>query len=221
MLTLRGVSDISRYMSAQGLLFRIGERRGTKGVNLQEAVIARSRAEIVEAIRSLSAADWVRLKKIAAYYARPAIPAPDLLQEAFVRALDGSRVCPAHVDAVRFLAEAMRSIANGEQDKADRRPTLVPIEGGSDVTAAMNFPDPTPGAEFLIAQAEQEARMRADLLALFDDDLAAKDIVEGTMEGMTAEDLRELTGLDKTAYASKRKLIRRRIDKNYPEGWQP
>ena len=31
--------------------------------------------------------------------------AEDLVQEAFVRALDGSRVCPAHVDAVRFLGK--------------------------------------------------------------------------------------------------------------------
>lgn len=190
-------------------------------MSLQEASTTRSRNEIVEAMRHLSAADWVRLRKVASYYARPAIPAQDLLQEAFVRALDGSRVCPAHVDAVRFLAEAMRSIADSEQEKADRRPALVSIEGGSCVTEAMTFPDPAPGAESRIVQAEQDARMRADLLALFDDDPAAKDIVEGTMEGMTVDDLRELTGLDRTAYDSKRKLIRRRIDKRYPEGWQP
>ena len=208
-------------MSAQGALSRIGERKGTEGVSLQEAASAKSRAEIVEAIRGLSPTDWVRLKKVAAYYARPAIPAQDLLQEALVRALDGSRVCPVHVDAVRFLAEAMRSIADGEQEKAERRPALVPIEESGGATEAMNCPDPAPGVEARIAQAEQESRMRADLLALFEDDPAAKDIVEGTIEGMTAEELRELTGLDRTAYDSKRKLIRRRIDKRYPEGWQP
>ncbi|MCZ8170882.1 MAG: hypothetical protein O9272_03985 [Brevundimonas sp.] len=190
-------------------------------MSLQKPANARSSAEIVEAIRGLSPADWVRLKKVAAYYARPAVPAQDLLQEAFARALDGSRVCPAHVDAVRFLAEAMRSIADGEQEKADRRPALVSIEGERGAATAMSVPDPAPSVESRIVQAEQDARMRTDLLALFDDDPAAKDIVEGTMEGMTAEDLRELTGLDRTAYDSKRKLIRRRIDKRYPEGWQP
>ena len=35
------------------------------------------------------------------------------------------------------------------------------------------------------------------------------------------DEVRELTGLDKTAYDSKRKLIRRRIDKKYPEGFKP
>jgi RNA polymerase sigma-70 factor (ECF subfamily) len=190
-------------------------------VSLQETATAKSKAEIVEAIRGLSDADWARLKKVAGYYARPVISAQDLLQEAFARALDGSRACPAHVDAVRFLAEAMRSIADGEQEKAARRPALVSIEGGRDGTAALDCPDPAPGVEDRIVQAEQDARMRADLLALFEDDPAAKDIVEGTMEGMTAEELRELTGLERTAYDSKRKLIRRRIDKRYPEGWQP
>lgn len=190
-------------------------------MSLQEAATAKSKAEIVEAIRGLSAADWVRLKRVAALYARRAISAQDLLQEAFARALDGSRACPVHVNVVRFLAEAMRSIADGEREKAGRRPALVSIEGGGDAVEALNCPDPAPSVEDRIAQAEQDARMRTDLLALFEDDPAAKDIVEGTMEGMTAEELRELTGLDKTAYDSKRKLIRRRIDKRYPEGWQP
>lgn len=190
-------------------------------MSLQEAATVRTTAEIVEAIRGLSPADWARLTKVAKRYAFGAAPADDLLQEAFFRALDGTRVCPTHVDVVRFLAEAMRSIADGEREKAARRPALVSIEGGRDDTAALNCPDPAPGVEDRIVQAEQDARMRAELLEVFEDDPAAKDIVEGTMEGMTAEELRELTGLDRTAYDSKRKLIRRRIDKRYPEGWQP
>ena len=68
---------------------------------------------------------------------------------------------------------------------------------------------------------EETAQRRHDLLALFDDDPQARDIVEGTIAGMTADDMRELTGLDKKAYDSKRKLIRRRIDKKYPDGWTP
>lgn len=38
---------------------------------------------------------------------------------------------------------------------------------------------------------------------------------------MTAEELRELTGLSLTAYNSKRRLIRRRIDNAFPQGWKP
>lgn len=65
------------------------------------------------------------------------------------------------------------------------------------------------------------AALRSAMLALFNDDSQARDLVEGIMEGFSADELRELTGLAGTAYASKRRLIRRTIDKRYPEGWKP
>jgi RNA polymerase sigma-70 factor (ECF subfamily) len=40
-------------------------------------------------------------------------------------------------------------------------------------------------------------------------------------EGIEGEELRELTELDMTGYATKRRLIRRRIDKAFPQGWKP
>jgi len=43
-----------------------------------------------------------------------------------MRAVD-SRVCPADVDVVRFLAEAMRSIAHGEREKAEYKLVLVAV----------------------------------------------------------------------------------------------
>ena len=39
------------------------------------------------------------------------------------------------------------------------------------------------------------------------------------MEGMEGEELREVTGLTKIAFASKRRLIRRRVEKAFPDGW--
>jgi RNA polymerase sigma-70 factor (ECF subfamily) len=41
------------------------------------------------------------------------------------------------------------------------------------------------------------------------------------MEGTDGEELRALTDLTKIAFASKRRLIRRRIDKAFPDGWKP
>jgi mannonate dehydratase len=57
------------------------------------------------------------------------------------------------------------------------------------------------------------------VLGLFEDDLAAQTIVEGDMDGIEGEELRDLTGLDAKAFASKRRLVRRRIDRTYPKGW--
>lgn len=187
-----------------------------------QAAATRSHDEIASAIRAFTAADWARLKLVARKYAagRPIEP-DDLLHEAVARAID-SRACPAHVDVVKFLAEAMRSIAHGEGEKAEHKLVLVPVsKTGGYLPEALAAPDPAPGAEAGLISEENAAVIRKALLTLFDDDPQARDIVEGTMEDMTAEELRELTGLSQTAYDSKRRLIRRRIDKAYPQGWKP
>lgn len=182
----------------------------------------RSRDEIASAIRALPAADWARLKRVARYYSagRP-IEAEDLLQEALTRAVD-TRNCPAYVDVVKFLAEAMRSIAHGESEKVENRLLLVPVpKTGEQSAKVLAVRDPAPSPEASLISEEAAAGIRRALLALFDDDPQARDIVEGTMAEMTADELRALTGLDQTAYDSKRKLIRRRIDKAFPQGWRP
>ena len=186
-------------------------------------------------IRDLSDADWVRLRKVAALRARnPVIEAEDLLQEAFHRALDGRRNCPVNVDLVRFLAEAMRSIADAELEKAgvrhrdneeeeartrDAPPRLVPIANHGGDETAVDPPDTRLDPEQRASSGEEAAAMRACMIPLFQDDEVAQVILEGMMEGIDGEELRELTDLDKTAYQSKRRLIRRRIEKRFPKGW--
>ena len=70
-----------------------------------------------------------------------------------------------------------------------------------------------------VGAGESAARLQVDAPLLMEPvaDQLARDIVEGTMEDMAADELRELIGLGPTAYDSKRRLIRRRIDKAYPE----
>jgi len=79
---------------------------------LSETASHRTRDELEAAIRNLSAADWGRLGRIAAYYARGRpIEDQDLLRETFRRALDGGRKWPTGLDVVPFLAGTMRSIS--------------------------------------------------------------------------------------------------------------
>lgn len=181
-----------------------------------------SREDLVEAIRKLTAADWIRLNKVAALYSagRPIAP-KDLLQEAFARAMDG-RQCPIDVTVVKFLAEAMRSIAHGEGDKVEHRLVLVSAsETDGNGQEAFAFPDASPNAEQCMVSDETVAEIRGAILALFADDEHAQFIAEGLMDGIDGEDLRALCGLEATAYNSKRRLVRRRIEKAYPEGWKP
>jgi RNA polymerase sigma-70 factor (ECF subfamily) len=193
-------------------------------VNPGQVAATRTRDEIAAAIRSLTAVDLARLKMVARKYAfgRPTEP-DDLLQESYIRALD-SRACPSHVDVVKFLAEAMRSIAHGEAEKVEHKVTLVPIAKTGGPEDAESIKDEADDAETQMIAAQRAERCiatHAAVIALFDDDPTAQLVLEGMMEEMTAEEMRELTGLDKTGYDSKRKLIRRRIDKQYPEGWKP
>jgi len=174
----------------------------------------RARAEIASAIRAFTPAQWARLRRVAAHYSiGDLMEAEDLLQEAFRGALDGERKCPVSVDVVRFLAEAMRSVADGELKRTKRRPALVPLPASGDPAAPVPEPmDPALNAE----ERDEDSRcqrQREQIIGLFTDDPAAEVIVEGLMEGMRGEDLRALTDLDQTAYQSKRRLIRRRIER--------
>lgn len=193
-------------------------------MSTRQTAASRSRAEIADAIRAFTPAEWARLKKIAAKYAdgRPIEP-DDLLQEAICRAFDvEGRHCPTHVDVVRFLAGAMRSIAHGEGEKVKDDPKLVAIANyGDQEDGAADPPDSSLNAEDVLSRRYEANIVRSNILLLFDDDPAIRDMVEGIMEDFTVAELRELTGFDEVTYNSKRRLIRRRIDAEYPKGWMP
>jgi DNA-directed RNA polymerase specialized sigma24 family protein len=186
-----------------------------------------SRDEIAEAIRLFTHADWARLRKVAKKYNYCcSIDPDDLVQEACLRAFeDGEdrkgRKCPRNVSVVRFLAEAVRSIANGEREKMQAEPIVVEIAPcGDESDRAVDLKDSGMNPEQQLVSLETLVAIRAECLALFKDDQQAYDMLEGIMEGFSIQELRDLVNLDQTAYESKRKLIRRRLDSRYPNGWK-
>jgi len=178
--------------------------------------------EISDAISLLSEADWLRLGKISKRFSFGRIDPDDLLQEAFASVLEGRRKCPHDIDIVRFLAGAMRSLASSQFKSLSHSPELHFISTlTDDENPGIDLPTETPNAAQTLISEQEVAAIHSAIMLLFSDDEIAKLIIEGDMEGMDASELYELTGLDKIAYASKRRLIRRRIDKAYPEGWTP
>jgi DNA-directed RNA polymerase specialized sigma24 family protein len=179
----------------------------------------RSREEIEEAIRTLPVAGWLRLRKVAAMLClRRPLDAEDLLQETFTRALNGSRKCPVHVDVVIFLAEAMHSIASDAAKARIRHPERRAIALITDDGLTVDPPDCRPNAAEALESDREVRDITQAIVALFAEDPVAQVMVEGIMEGMEGEELREVTGLSKIAFASKRRLIRRRIEKAFPDG---
>ena len=182
-------------------------------------VSVRSSDEIADAIRAFTDAQWIRLRTVAEKYSRKyarlcPLEAEELLQETFCRALAEDRRCPSHVDPVRFLAE-------GEIIKVENQIDVVPImQPGTVPESAVDPRDARMSSEQSLIANEDAEVFRQEMLGLFPDDQQARDLLDGIMEGYEGEELRALTDLDEISFASKRRLIRRRIDKNYPKGWK-
>lgn len=178
-------------------------------------VSVRTTDEITALVRALTDAQWIRLRSAAGYFAWVYDrDNDDLLQEAFCRALTGSRKCPKNVDIVRFLVEAMRSIANGEADKVENNVDVVPVvQPGASIEGAVDPEDSQVDLEDAMITAESDEATRQALLGLFPSDPQARDLVDGILAGYEGEELRALTDLDQKGYASKRRFMRRTIDK--------
>ena len=79
----------------------------------------RTRDDVEAGIRAFTVAHWARLHFIAKSFAfKTSWDLEDLLQEAIVRTLQGSRKCPIDVDLMKHLIDTMSSVANGEREKA-------------------------------------------------------------------------------------------------------
>ena len=116
----------------------------------------------------------------------------------------------------------MHSIASDDAKKLLRHPELRAVSFfDDDGGLALDPPDCRANAEQVLA-GEQEAKcIRQAIIALFADDPAAQVMVEGIMEGMEGDELRAVPDLTPITFASKRRLIRRRIEKAFPDGRIP
>jgi RNA polymerase sporulation-specific sigma factor len=90
--------------------------------------------EVRERIDGLTGVEALKLEQIARRFVAPC-DAPDLLQEAFSRILEGGRNWPSDIEFLPFMAQVMRSIASTERRKTERRPELrVVLHHGEQLT---------------------------------------------------------------------------------------
>lgn len=174
----------------------------------QAAVAAADSPTLVSrALAGLSDADLLRLQALARLRARslpPGVSWSDLLHEAIVRALDGSRQWPPHLPLLAFLSGVMRSLCDEMWRRRGREAELI-VSGdeGAWVQAAC----PAPDAERVLAAAEAVSAIHR----LFADDAIVLRIVSGLAAGLTAEEIRAMHDLSPVAYDSARRRMRRAL----------
>jgi hypothetical protein len=180
---------------------------------------------------NLSTADLIRLKRVGLKYSEGTGLSPnELLSEAYIRAAQNSRKWPVGVDIIRFVAEAMRSIASGARDSIEAAARNAPVVmqsagladaealiGGSGVIIDFAAPFPSPEQQLIEREDASDdaallAKWRQELLDAFADDYEAQLIVEGMMEGLRGKALQELAGLTGEQFPTKYKKVTRRID---------
>ena len=139
-------------------------------LDLMRSDIAAGAAEssteaVARALATLTPSDLVRLKRLAQLRVRllPGAEWDELLNEALLRALDGSRRWPEGVPLLTFIAGIMRSLVDG---RVDQRRRLV-----EDALAGSELPPAAPAdmqlhARQCLAAIAQFFAADADVLAL-------------------------------------------------------
>ena len=157
------------------------------------------------ALAALSEDDLLRLRALARLRAR-GLPGglvwSDLLHEAVLRALEGTRHWPPGVPLLAFLAGIMRSLCD-EHWRRRRRETPLPQPGDAATALTDSAADP----ERVYAAAEALAAVDR----LFASDTVAMKVVAGLTNGLGAEEIQRLYGLGPVEYDTARRRMRRAL----------
>jgi len=180
-----------------------------------------SQAELREALGGLSDVDHYRLRKKIAVrlaWARGMSP-DDLLNTAFVRALDGTRKCPRELNLVIFLTNIMRSIRSAHRKTADYRLT---DQDGDALDEAVT-PEGALGADVEgdLITIDFKKKQVEELFVHFDSDEDATYFLIARMEAETLSEAATICGFDGKKANTVWRRITRKIEQVYPEGLQP
>lgn len=190
--------------------------RGTVAVIRKVA----SRQEVVDAMRGLTVADLRRLQGIARVrtLGLHEVEWQDLLHEAVVRTLDGTRQWPVDIGLIVFLRETMRSIAS-EHWRRRRIDPIMPAPSPRDPSDEVEaivldaVVDPTTDPERDAAAAETLARIQQ----AFDGDLEALHVLQGMALGKSPSEIQDEGQMDARRYASTQRRIRRTLAREFPD----
>jgi RNA polymerase sigma-70 factor (ECF subfamily) len=167
--------------------------------------VDRTTVDATRALQALSDADLVRLKALARLWSRGlpgGIGWADVLNEAVLRVLDGSRRWPADVPLLAFLSGVMRSICDDHWRRRRREPRAE-----ADAAFGLSAEDTAPDPERTLAAAQALVEVHR----LFARDPCALKIISGLADGLTASEICRHYGVAERDYDTARKRMRRAL----------
>jgi len=189
-----------------------------------------SKEEADEAIRSLPDKFWVALRRRAVWRLKGNCMSDldDIISDLWERfAVAGTRKWRVGISMETCFRSAVRSEINGRWDKhkrlAGKQHAPITPEGEAadpfeDIPATT--PDPLTQLE-----EEPERRRREAIVEHIENHFAADEHVTAILIGrecsLSPQEVQEQFGLTQTQYDSASKKLRRFINKQYPNGWQP
>ena len=155
--------------------------------------------DVRETLRTLSDADWERLRQLARNRCRFRWPGreEDILQDAIRRMLEGKRRWPSGEDFFAWVSGVMKSLVSHER----RKPANVVADEEVDVACERRGPFDRLNMK----------EVQVHLMALFEADEDARLVVEAKLEDMDKDEIVELFDGSETRYNSACRQIRRRI----------
>jgi DNA-directed RNA polymerase specialized sigma24 family protein len=169
-------------------------------------------AEVRAAVAALTDADLGRLNRAArAFSAICGISAEDLIQEAYLRVLDGKRTCGRGTQIVPFLCGVMKSIASQETEarKNGQRAVTV-LRNGESVLPDLEVETVSPEVAAAAAIDDRPHLLRINESIKGDEKLEL--LLEGILDNMRGAELRELLDVDDLGLAALRKKLYRRLE---------
>jgi len=192
--------------------------------------------EVSEAIGKLRPEDWAKLAAYADIRAKfmslygAAVDGGDVMQRAIVELLESRRTWnPKNVTFVGVVLGAMKSIASNHKAKSLRNGYSVSdsqLAGGVDEEDRGRTPlelvaDAYPNAELKMTATERETEIQSfvsDIYGFFEADAEAQLVMNGWMEEKSGPDIMLDLGIDRTAYETIAKRIRRKSTARWPKG---
>lgn len=176
--------------------------------------------ECAAALRQLSDSDLRRLKEVARLRAMglAALDWGDLLNEAIIRLLEGSRRWPKDVSLVVFLIHTMRSIVSDQWRRQEKRVVAANSETRVDAETCDGEVDRFPDVSMEPEARTTAAQALTRIGELFEHDVDALAVIAGMASGKSPTEILEENKMDRTRYATTQRRIRRGLVRTFPKG---